>query len=82
MTITIIRGSQPSLTYRDLTPGCAYRGSDGALYLALKGFSSNLIVMQLQDEAAPLLDFCLVKDECAIVSFTEVDITITEGAAK
>ena len=31
MTITIIRGSQPGLTYRDLTPGCAYRGSDGAL---------------------------------------------------
>lgn len=82
MTITIIRGSQPRLTYRDLTPGCAYRGSDGALYLAVSSFSKQTIVVQLHDAGAPGLDFCAVKDECALIDFTEVDITITEGAAK
>ena len=83
MTITIIRraGSRP-LALKDLETGRAYRGSDGGLYLALYSFSRQSVVMQLHDPALPSLDFCLLKDEIAMVDFTEVDITITEGAAK
>ena len=83
MTITIIRGAgATALAYKDLEVGRAYRGSDGGLYLALYSFSRQPVVMQLHDPEHPSLDFCLLRDEISMVDFTEVDITITEGAAK